>query len=285
MMTKKAGRRSLVTLTTAALALSLLAGCGGNNNGGNSANGANSGDGGNAGTPAATESASTAAPAETGIDTSKKVELQFYMLGDAPKDLPIIQDEINKMAQEELNATVKFNYTSWTDWDQKYKLLLSSGQAIDLIFTADWTQYQSYAKRGAFLAIDDLLPKAAPELQKFVPESMWEDVKVDGKIYTVPATYKEYVTNGFVYREDLRKKYDLPVPKDLASYEAYMDGIVANEPDLMPMSLNSDIGNNLHYIYTELNKMVGALPYGMGVKYDSPTTVYSYWGSDEQKKS
>lgn len=283
-MTKKAGRRSLVTLTTAALALSLLAGCGGNNNGGNSANGANSGEGGNAGTPAATESASTPAPAETGIDTSKKVELQFYMLGDAPKDLPIIQDEINKMAQEELNATVKFNYTSWTDWDQKYKLLLSSGQAIDLIFTADWTQYQSYAKRGAFLAIDDLLPKAAPELQKFVPESMWEDVKVDGKIYTVPATYKEYVTNGFVYREDLRKKYDLPVPKDLASYEAYMDGIVANEPDLMPMSLNSDIGNNLHYIYTELNKMVGALPYGMGVKYESPTTVYSYWGSDEQKE-
>lgn len=283
MMKKKAGRRSLVTLTTAALALSLLAGCGGNNNS-NGANSANGGSDGNAGTAAATDSTSTAAPAETGIDTSKKVELQFYMLGDAPKDLSVIQGEINKMAQEELNATVKFNYTSWTDWDQKYKLLLSSGQAIDLIFTADWTQYQSYAKRGAFLAIDDLLPKAAPELQKFVPESMWEDVKVDGKIYTVPATYKEYVTNGFVYREDLRKKYDLPVPKDLASYEAYMDGIVKNEPDMMPMSLNSDIGNNLHYIYTELNKMVGALPYGMGVKYESPTTVYSYWGSDEQKE-
>lgn len=71
----------------------------------------------------------------------------------------------------------------------------------------------------------------------------------------------------------------------MASYEAYMDGIVKNEPDMMPMSLNSDVGNNLHYIYTELHKMVGALPYGMGVKYDSPSTVYSYWGSEEQKKS
>lgn len=30
--------------------------------------------------------------------------------------------------------------------------------------------------------------------------------------------------------------------------------------------------------------MVGALPYGMGVKYESPTEVYSYWGSDEQKE-
>lgn len=281
-MRKKADRRSLVTLTTGLLALSLLAGCGGGNNG-NTGSAGNTGKDGNPGTPAASEGAAPAA--DTGIDTSKKVELQFYMLGDAPKDLPAIQAEVNKMAEADLNATVKFNFTSWTDWDQKYKLLLSSGQAIDLIFTADWTQYQSYAKRGAFLALDDLLPKAAPELQKFVPEKMWEDVKVDGKIYTVPATFKEYVTNGFVYREDLRKKYNLPEPKDLASYEAYMDGIVKNEPDMMPMSLNSDVGNNLHYIYTELHKMVGALPYGMGVKYDSPSTVYSYWGSEEQKKS
>lgn len=171
----------------------------GNSNG----NTGSAGKDGNAGTPAASEGAAKAA--DTGIDTSKKVELQFYMLGDAPKDLPAIQAEVNKMAEADLNATVKFNFTSWTDWDQKYKLLLSSGQAIDLIFTADWTQYQSYAKRGAFLALDDLLPKAASELQKFVPEKMWEDVKVDGKIYTVPATFKEYVTNGFVYREDLRK--------------------------------------------------------------------------------
>lgn len=281
MMSKNARKKPLAVLT-AMLAVSLLAaGCGGSN--GNNKEAAGSTDSGKNNTAAATEG-STTATAEAGIDTSKKVELQFYMLGDAPKDLPAIEAEVNKMAAAELNTTVKFNYTSWTDWDQKYKLLLSSGQAIDLIFTADWTQYASYAKRGAFLALDELLPKAAPELQKFVPESMWEDVKVDGKIYTVPATYKEYVTNGFVWREDLRKKYNLPQPKDLASYEAYMDGIRQNEPDMMPASLNSDIGNNLHYIYTELNKMVGALPYGMGVKYESPTEVYSYWGSDEQKE-
>lgn len=233
MMSKNARKKPLAVLT-AMLAVSLLAaGCGGSN--GNNKEAAGSTDSGKNNTAAATEG-STTATAEPGIDTSKKVELQFYMLGDAPKDLPAIEAEVNKMAAAELNTTVKFNYTSWTDWDQKYKLLLSSGQAIDLIFTADWTQYASYAKRGAFLALDDLLPKAAPELQKFVPESMWEDVKVDGKIYTVPATYKEYVTNGFVWREDLRKKYNLPQPTDLASYEAYMDGIRQNEPDMMPAS-------------------------------------------------
>ncbi len=70
----------------------------------------------------------SAASKPAGLDTSKKVELQFYMLGPAPKDLPVIEEEINKMALKDLNATVKFNFTTWTDWDQKYKLLLSSGQ-------------------------------------------------------------------------------------------------------------------------------------------------------------
>ncbi|PWV97328.1 putative aldouronate transport system substrate-binding protein [Paenibacillus cellulosilyticus] len=221
--------------------------------------------------------------AKTGIDTSKPVELQFYMLGDAPKDLSKIQDLVNQMAKEELNTTVKFNYTTWTDWDQKYKLLLSSGQPIDLIFTADWTQFQSYAKKGAFQDITDILPKAAPELQKYVPADMWDAVKIDGKIYTVPATYKEYVTLGFVYREDLRVKYNLPKPVDMATFEEYLDGIKKNEPDMMPLSMNSNVRDNLIAPIRDLtHDAIGATPYGLGITYKDPSNVYSYWGSDEQ---
>ena len=82
------------------------------------------------------------------IIKARKSRLQFYMLGDAPKDLPVIESEINKLAEADLNATVKFNFTSWTDWDQKYKLLLSSGQPIDLIFTADWTILPVLCEKG-----------------------------------------------------------------------------------------------------------------------------------------
>ncbi len=34
---------------------------------------------------------------------------------------------------------------------------------------------------------------------------MWDGVKIGGKIYTVPGTYKEYVTNGFVWREEYER--------------------------------------------------------------------------------
>ncbi|AFC33577.1 family 1 extracellular solute-binding protein [Paenibacillus mucilaginosus 3016] len=264
------------TVLSAALAVSALAGCSGGTD--------------NAGKPAGTGGAKEAsAPASgsggtgSGLDTSKKVELQFYMLGDAPKDLPVIQAEINKLAEKDLNATVKFNYTSWTDWDQKYKLLLSSGQQVDLIFTADWTQYQSYAKKGAFQPLDELLPKAAPKLNGFVPKDMWEAVKIDGKIYTVPATYKEYVTNGFVYREDLRAKYNLPKPTSIETYEAYLDGIKKNEPDMLPLASTSNPVSSLSDPFRELTRdpVGGPLPYGIGIKYSQPGEAYSYWGSPE----
>ncbi|MNB81106.1 Bacterial extracellular solute-binding protein [compost metagenome] len=266
-MTSKMGKRAS-TAAASVLTLALLAGC----SGGNSANNGNS---------AAGSAAPGSSAAATGIDTSKKVELQVYMLGNAPKDLPDIEAQINKMAQEDLNATVKFNYTTWTDWDQKYKLLLSTGQAIDLIYTADWTQYQSYAKKGAFLSLDELLPKAAPELQKFVPQDYWDAVKVDGKIYTIPSTYKEFVTGGFIYRKDLQEKYNLPVPTDLDSYEQYLLGIKKNDPSIMPIFVNSNV-EALHWAYSDLHKKIASdVPYGLNINYEDPTNVTSYWGSQE----
>lgn len=264
-----------------ALAASLFAACSNNKND-NAASSGTEPSKSAAPSASASESASASA-APSGIDTSKKVNLQFYMLGNAPKDLPKIQDEINKMALQDLNATVTFNFTTWTDWDQKYKLLLSTGQDVDLIFTADWTQYQQYAKKGAFLPLDDILPKAAPKLAEFVPTDMWDAVRIDGKIFTVPATYKEYVTNGFVWREDLRKKYNLPTPVDIPTFEQYLDGIKQNEPSLQPLAIGSDFKGALNDAYLDVyRKKVGPLTYGMFATYDAPANVTSYWGSPEQ---
>jgi ABC-type sugar transport system, periplasmic component len=278
--------KATAVLLSSFILASALSACSSNNNNGESSSPSPSESSASPSASAPASESASASPSESpaGIDTSKHVTLQFYMLGGEPKDLSVIEKKINEMAEAELNATVKFNFTTWTNWDQKYKLLLSSGQDVDLIFTADWTQYQSYAKSGAFLPLEDLLPKAAPKLQEFVPQDMWDAVKIDGHIYTVPATYKEYVNNGFVYREDLRKKYNLPVPKDIASFEEYLDGIKKNEPGIQPLSMNADVKGNMMDVFREVNDdtVGGPLPYGIGIKYNSPNDVYSYWGSEEQ---
>ncbi|WNQ14204.1 extracellular solute-binding protein [Paenibacillus aurantius] len=221
--------------------------------------------------------ATTAPTANGGLDTSEKVELQLYMLGEAPKDLPVIEGKINEMALKDLNATVKFNYIPWTDNTTKYKLLLTSGQNIDLIYTANWFGYQQYAKKGAFQPLDELVPKYAPKLNSFVPKDMWETARIDGKIYTVPSTYKEYTTGGFIYREDLRQKYNLPKPDSIETFGAYLDGIKKNEKDLFPLASGFNMNN-----YKELKvNPAGSFPYGVTAPYTKPQEMTSFWGSPE----
>lgn len=221
-----------------------------------------------------------------GLDISKKVELQFWMLGNAPADLQLIEDEINKMALEELNCTVKFNYTTWTDWSQKYQLLLTSGQQVDLIFTAEWTDYQRYARSGAFLELDDILPVAAPELSKFISKDYWDGVKVTGNIYTMPNTWKEYVYDGFEYREDLRIKYNLPEINSIETIEAYLDGIRKYEPTMTPLAETVNdhqfaaiISLTSELLHPWLDRNMPR--YGLASNNDTPSEMYEYWGSNE----
>ena len=69
------------------------------------------------------------------IDTSERVDLVFYVMGDPPKDEQVVEDAINEVLLERLNATVDFRFSTWTDWAQKYNLELTSGSA-DLIYIA-----------------------------------------------------------------------------------------------------------------------------------------------------
>lgn len=222
-----------------------------------------------------------------GTDISNRVEIIFYMLGDAPGDLKLIEDEINKMALEDLNCTVSFNYTTWSDYMQRYNLLLSSGQPIDLIFTSDWLNYNQYAKKGAFMELNGLLPVYAPELYKFVSRDFWDAVKVNDFIYTIPATWIEYANEGFLYREDLRKKYNLPYPESLENIELFLEGLIKNVPNCVPTSeIVSDVGFGpffsaqtaleIKYRWVSLS-----MPYGLKADYDNPTELDVYWGTPE----
>jgi putative aldouronate transport system substrate-binding protein len=212
--------------------------------------------------------------------SSEMVELQFYMIGDPPKDLELIQTEINKLAAEQLHTQVKFNFITWNDWDQKYRLLLTSGQPIDLIFTSEWSSYQSFAKKGAYLELDQLLPKVAPLLYDFIPQDMWDAVRINKKIYTIPSTWKEYVTEGITYREDLRKKYNLPIPDSLETLEDYLVGVKHNDPSITPLA--DTIVNHTSGVRHMTSKIVnanGVPPYGIQILYDNPRNITSYWGS------
>ena len=224
----------------------------------------------------------------TELDLSERVDLVFYVMGDAPQDEVAVEDALNEVLLEKLNATVDFQFSTWTDFQQKYSLELTAGNA-DLIYIANWLNYGQLATSGAFEELDEMLDTVAPDLKALCGDSRLDQCRVEGKIYAVPATWNEYTSNGVKYREDLRAKYDLPVPNTLENFEAYMLGIKENEPGQGLLTVTTEESQglltafdaawilNLKYPWVAIN----GLPYGLAANYDTPTDVYDYWYSDD----
>lgn len=234
-------------------------------------------------TDTTTEAATTEAAAE--YDLSEPVNLVFYMVGDPGKDYQAVVDELNKYLSEKINTTIEFRFSTWTDWSQKYNLVLSSGEQCDLMYAADWTNYSTLAKTGAFYALDDMLKEYAPDLTGLIDQSILDMCKVDGALYCVPADQKTYAASGLRYREDLRKKYNLPVPNTIENFEAYISGIQKNEPDqglLSPITISN---NYMSAFYMnsifDLKYSRAISNYGLTASYESPAEVTDYWRSPE----
>jgi putative aldouronate transport system substrate-binding protein len=185
-------------------------------------------------TPGASTNASTA-PATFKPDTSKEVKLKMYLVGDPPKDLGIVYDEINKMMKRDINATVEPIFLSWGEYVQKYPLIFASGEDFDLVFSADWVKYGAQAIKGAYLELKpDMLNKYMPQTMKEMPKEAWEQAKIQDKIYMVPASTKEFSHSVVAVRGDLREKYNIPPIKTIEDFEKYLDAVAKNEPNLVP---------------------------------------------------
>lgn len=168
------------------------------------------------------------------IDISKEVELVMYAVGSEPNDFGTMMEEFNKMLKEDLNATLKVKWIGWSDWKNQYPLILSSGENIDIIYTATWLNFYQQAQKGAFLPLEELLPVYAPNSWAQTSEGARYQATVDGHIYCVPTGKSTYSSYGAIVRGDLMEKYNLEEFHDFEGYANYMKTIAENEPGMQP---------------------------------------------------
>jgi putative aldouronate transport system substrate-binding protein len=243
---------------------------------------------------------SSSAPGRTGvsagvsggdaIDLSKKVDIVLYVTGRTPDQFDKIQAKLNEITMRDLNCTVSYSFFNAPDNQQKYMLILSSGETVDLLYSANYLNYAANSIRGAFQKLDDLIPKYSPALWEYVGQDGWNAARVNGDIFMIPCMWKEYNLFGFTYREDLRVKHGLPLPDSIQNIEIYLRGIKNNEPDMTPTGeiVQSSAVSNLG-IYFRAFEVFDAkyrwidwrMPYGLMIEYDNPKNVTNYWRSKD----
>ncbi|MBW7455321.1 ABC transporter substrate-binding protein [Paenibacillus sepulcri] len=181
-----------------------------------------------------------------------QVELSWYYgTSQQQPDQQAVEDAVNQYLKDntDLNATVKLKPVDFGSYDQKLNVSISSGEPIDIVWTtASWLlKYNENVKKGAFLALDDLLPKYAPKtFNDMMPARFWEDVKADtdGKIYAVPSYQVAATAFGFVFQKRFTDKYnfDTTQVKSLEDLEPFLETLKKNEPDVIPFAFQA--GNN-----------------------------------------
>lgn len=186
----------------------------------------------------------------------KDANLVMYVIGGKPNGADEVMDELNKLIKRDLNASLTINYMSWGDWKTKYPLVLTSGEKVDLIYTADWAFYGDQARKGAFAELENLIPTYTPKLHESIPAEGWKQATINDHIYMVPSNKNEYDVVAFMYRKDLGDKYGAPDITDWKSFEEYCDVIKANEPGMLPFNAGEGDLKLIDLTYTGMERDV-----------------------------
>lgn len=181
------------------------------------------------------------APAQK--ETPIELSIASYTLGDTPKDLLMVQEEINKYSLEKINAKINWQVIPVGSWTQKINLMLSSGEKLDLLPVMG-ANFSSSVAKGQIIAIDDLLNKYGKGIKDAVGEEYLKAGRVNGKQYAVPPVKSMAGGFGLKIRKDYVTKYNISTNK-VNSYEdftAIFKTIKDKEPDTTPLLMQPGKG-------------------------------------------
>jgi putative aldouronate transport system substrate-binding protein len=229
----------------------LLTACSGNNNSSNSGNNKTNGE-------ATADSSQSAAPAEE----LTELTVAFPIFAAEPKDMSLVEDAVNKIAQEKINVKVKFLPISFSNWMQQTNLMFSSGEKLDLMPTL--YSYNSAVVQGQFIPLDELLKDHGQGITEALDPAFLDAARVKGSIYGVPTLHEMATVNGVAMRKDLVEKYQIDTSKlhSLEDLKEVLLKVKAGEPNIAPL-IPSTVGASIldNYVtYDRLDNTLGVLP-------------------------
>jgi len=131
--------------------------------------------------------------AQENVSSSSSDTLKIFVRLKNRPDCQLVNQELSKITREKLGVDVEFNFGYNSD---KIALMLASNEQMD-IGLDNYTTIIDRARQNAFVDITDKLKSDYQKLYNAIPEELWEGVKIDGRIYSVP-TYKEFAESWVV---------------------------------------------------------------------------------------
>ncbi|CAM4038310.1 ABC transporter substrate-binding protein [Paenibacillus alkaliterrae] len=213
-------------------------------------------------------------------EKGEPVNLVWYTIGGAQKDLDKVVEEANKYLLEKINTTIEIKLIDWGDYNQKMQVIAASGEPFDIAFTSSWAfNYVEGARKGYFYELDELLEQHGQGIKEVLNPAFLEGSKIDGRNYAIPTNKELPAQAVWRFNKELLDKYNLNAADatTLESLEPMLKVIKENEPDMYPIQVN--IGPFLPYDFA-----LEGIPVGVSLN-DSELKMVNVWDTPEAKQT
>ncbi|MEK4460590.1 MULTISPECIES: ABC transporter substrate-binding protein [Paenibacillus] len=166
----------------------------------------------------------------------------FPVYGNIPKDMQVIEDEVNKISVKEINVKVKLLPISGGNWGQQINLMISGGEKLDVM--PNLGSFNSMIAQKTLLDITDLIEKHGQGIKSAIGENFLKGTTVDGKVYGVTVGNGKAAVPNIAMRKDILDKYGLNIDSvnTIEDITKIYDVVSKKEPQ-MAMLVPSGTGN------------------------------------------
>lgn len=133
-------------------------------------------------------------------DELPTITIMFH--GSNVSDDTAVLAAVNEYIADKVGAKLEVIWGTWGDFDQKATdALTMADDGVDMVFTCSWSadEYNTFAKQGYFVKLDDLIAEYGADLVAALPKSLMDAATIEGAegmgVYAVNG-YKDFATQN-----------------------------------------------------------------------------------------
>ena len=169
--------------------------------------------------------------------------IKVMLSGTKPVGFDDVVQKYYEMAGEDA-VQLDVEWVSPGDMKDKLNMRLTAGEDYDLVFDAPFLKLRNFAADGIYAPLEDYINSGEyPNLQAAYDADVYKANYYYGHLYALPnmRTYGNGIDCVY-YRQDLADKYNIGQIDSMEKYQQYLDAILANEPNMVPLSVTASRG-------------------------------------------
>lgn len=175
--------------------------------------------------------------AATDSSKLKPYKLKLVYEGAPQADEALVEEALNKILTEKINATIDIAPIDWGAWDDKMNLMIASREPVDILFTASWNGYAKNVAKSAYLDLGALLDQYGQGIKDSLDPAFLNGSKIGGKNYAIPTNKELASSGGIVYRKDIADELGIDMSKvtKIEDLDAVYKIVKEKKPNMYPL--------------------------------------------------